>query len=411
MDLELQGGEQQEVVPLIVAASSQLSSRSGLERKGSSEDNGADKTVKNNADDLESPSLTEKSSADGPSKTGDGGNEITSMGLKVLLMLAFQNCFKTLLARHILTDTPDFLYSAAVIETEAIKLVLAWFYILFIEKKSLPSSWKLLWTPHSIQNMKMLIVPASVYIVQQVLEYIALSNIEASIFTVLVQSKLIITALLSSCMLGTKLKKAHKLSLLCLTVGVVLCNYRPSIFMTSNGDTHTNMDNMASSIVMSQEEITGICATLGIALASGFAAVYTEKVIKKQKKVASGGGDTEEQFSLAFMQVQLAVVSLVVLGGAAILKDWEAIMELGLFHNFTGQTHFLVLNSALGGLLVAAVLKYASSVLKGYATALSVIMVGTLSWALFDTSLNPVYVLGSAMVVFSIYLFNSARKA
>jgi UDP-sugar transporter A1/2/3 len=122
------------------------------------------------------------------------------------------------------------------------------------------------------------------------------------------------------------------------------------------------------------------------------------------------GGDAEEQFSLAFMQVQLAVVSLMVLGGDEILKDWEAIVELGLFHNFTGQTHLLVLNSALWGLLVTAALKYASSVPKGCATAVSVIMVGMFSWGLFDTSLNPVYVLGSTMVVFFMYLFNGANK-
>jgi hypothetical protein len=43
---------------------------------------------------------------------------------------------------------------------------------------------------------------------------------------------------------------------------------------------------------------------------------------------------------------------------------------------------------------VAAVLKYADSVLKGYATAMSVILTGLLSMALFGTSLSTIYFMG-----------------
>jgi UDP-sugar transporter A1/2/3 len=76
-----------------------------------------------------------------------------------------------------------------------------------------------------------------------------------------------------------------------------------------------------------------------------------------------------ENYSLAYMQVQLALVSLVIIGLYAMVMDFQAIMEHGLWHNFTHGAFVSVFNSAIGGLIVAAVLKFADSVLKGYATA------------------------------------------
>jgi UDP-sugar transporter A1/2/3 len=55
---------------------------------------------------------------------------------------------------------------------------------------------------------------------------------------------------------------------------------------------------------------------------------------------------------------------------------------------------------------VAAVLKYADSVLKGYATAVSVIMTGLLSMVLFGTQLTVIYFMGIINVVTAVLLYN-----
>lgn len=96
--------------------------------------------------------------------------------------------------------------------------------------------------------------------------------------------------------------------------------------------------------------LSSILSIAGIAVSSGFASVYTEKVIKAQrnKNVA------RENYSLAYMQVQLALVSLVIIGLYAFVMDFTAIMENGLWHNFTHGAFFSVFNSAIGGLIVAA---------------------------------------------------------
>jgi len=69
---------------------------------------------------------------------------------------------------------------------------------------------------------------------------------------------------------------------------------------------------------------TGVAATIGIAFASGFAAVYTEKVIKSQQKHSIASFD-RAKYSLAYMQVQLASMSLLVMGAYALVKDFDQI--------------------------------------------------------------------------------------
>ena len=56
---------------------------------------------------------------------------------------------------------------------------------------------------------------------------------------------------------------------------------------------------------------------------------------------------------------------------------------------------------------VVTVLKFADAVLKGYATAISVILTGVLSMILFGTHLNGVYFLGIGNVICSVFLYDA----
>ena len=58
----------------------------------------------------------------------------------------------------------------------------------------------------------------------------------------------------------------------------------------------------------------------GIAISSGFASVYTEKVIKSTRR-------KQIKKSLAHVQAQLAVVSLLILGFYTAYKDTAIIIE------------------------------------------------------------------------------------
>jgi UDP-sugar transporter A1/2/3 len=279
-----------------------------------------------------SPGANKKQPPTGSNTSGG----ISSMGLKVLILLAVQNSSKNLLMRYVMKEKPQFLTSAAVIGSECTKLTLSILYILLIENQSFSSivqyfkdDWK---------NALLVTVPASAYNLQMTLEYIALANLDAAMFSVLVQTKLLFTASFAAVVIGQKLKHIQVISLVLLTVGVMLCNMR-------FGD-DANNSNMK-----------GILATLGIAVSSGFASVYTEKVIKTQRQRSPVTG----QYSLAYTQVQLASMSLVTIGIYACIMDFRQIIDYGLFHNFNGGAILTVFNSAIGGLIVAAVLKVSFS--------------------------------------------------
>ncbi|CAJ1954865.1 unnamed protein product [Cylindrotheca closterium] len=309
---------------------------------------------------------------------------ITSMGLRVLVLLAVQNSSKNLLLRFVMKERPKFLTSAAVIGSECTKLTLSLLYILFIEKR--PPESIVQYFRDDLKNTMLVAVPASAYNLQTSLEFVALANLDAAMFSVLVQTKLLFTATFSYIVLGRKLKYIQVISLVLLTVGVMLCN----------------MKFNARGIEDEKDTFTGICATLGIAISSGFASVYTEKVIKAHRATSPVSG----AYSLAYTQVQLAVMSLVTIGIYAILHDFREIFQYGLFHNFNFGAFLAVLNSAIGGLIVASVLKHADSILKGYATAVSVIMTGVLSMVLFGTKLNTAYFMGIINVVVAVLLYN-----
>jgi uncharacterized membrane protein len=157
-----------------------------------------------------------------PPATTSSTSTLSKTGLQVLILLAVQNCSKNLLMRYVMKDRPDFLTSAAVLGCEATKLTLSVLYILLIDRRSLGSIYQFL--KDDYKNMLLLSVPAAAYNFQMSLEYVALANLNAAVFSVLVQTKLLATATFAAAILRTKLRVVQIISLVLLTVGVMLIN-------------------------------------------------------------------------------------------------------------------------------------------------------------------------------------------
>ncbi len=280
------------------------------------------------------------------SKNDPNSSAITKTGLKVLALLAFQNCFKNILMRFVMVDHGGFLLSTAVIVVEILKLIFASSYIVFVNKQSVFSI--ITFIKGDMKNTILLAVPATSYSLQMTLEYVAFENLDPAFFSVLVQLKMLTTALFFRTVLKKRLMKKQIISLFLLTVGVMLCNMK--IPDENNGIKEE----------VKGDQMVGILATLGIACSSGFASVYTEKVIKAARKnnpntsSTNGGKSIQEEYGLAHMQAQLAIVSLVILGVYSCIKDLSVILEYGFFYNFNFAAFLSSLNSAVGGLIVAA---------------------------------------------------------
>ncbi|GFH53975.1 hypothetical protein CTEN210_10451 [Chaetoceros tenuissimus] len=316
------------------------------------------------------------------------GNAITSTGFKVLALLAFQNSFKNILMRVVMKDHGGFLLSTAITMVELLKLLFSVGYIVLIQERN-PFS-VITYIKNDWRNTLLLCVPATAYSFQMSMEYVAMANIDPSTFSVLVQMKMLTTALFFRTILKKRLMKKQFMSLIILTVGVMLCSMK----------TGTEKDEKDSG-----NKSLGIAATLGIACSSGFASVYTEKVIKTARKNTSFN---KEDYGLAYMQAQLAIVSLVVLGLYAFTKDFKEITQNGFFHNYDIAAFCSSLNSAVGGLIVAAVLKFANSVLKGYATAVSVVLTTIASNIMFGTQMSLFFVMGSVNCCMAVLLYNAS---
>ena len=179
-----------------------------------------------NRDPAETPAMSEPPQDEEerikPPATTSSTSTLSRTGLQVLILLAVQNCSKNLLLRYVMKDRPDFLTSAAVLGCEATKLTLSVLYILLIDRRSLGSIYQFL--KDDYRNMILLSVPAAAYNFQMSLEYVALANLNAAVFSVLVQTKLLATATFAAVILRTKLRVVQIISLVLLTVGVMLIN-------------------------------------------------------------------------------------------------------------------------------------------------------------------------------------------
>lgn len=323
---------------------------------------------------------------------------VSRMGYIVLLLLIFQTCSKNLLTRYIMKDRPKILTAAAILGVESCKVFFCMLYIVLVEKRSLASIIQYLSIDH--HNTKLLIFPAAAYSIQMSHEYIALSELDPAFFTVIIQSRMLITAVLAGVILKKKISAQQMISLLLLTTGVVLCNYNSMAVSNENGGQLS---------LLQTNSARGVLATLVVALCSSFASVFTEKVIKAPRKENSDTtlttmGDMNS-YSLAYTQIQLALVSLTINGTYVLLMEYRTIANQGLWHGFSSLALVNIVNTALSGLVTASTLKYADSILKGYATTIAMLLIALMSYWMFGTQLGLLYGMGVVNVCCSVFLY------
>lgn len=235
-------------------------------------------------------------------------------------------------------------------------------------------------------------IPAILYLVQNTLLYVALSNLSAPLFQVTYQGKLLTTALVSVVLLNRRYNMKQWICLTTLGFGVA------AVVL---GETKAKDD--APQELNDQNMIVGLIAVSISCLSSALAGVYFEKVLKK---VSNDDDSTIPPPSLWMRNVQLAFFSVVVAYLKRLGSDDEDNL-LPFFHGFNSAVWTLVACQAGGGLLVAAVIKYADNVLKGLATGVAVVVSTICSMILFDTPLTLQFTAGAAVILTSVYGFSN----
>jgi len=275
----------------------------------------------------------------------------------VLVLLVLQNSLTAILARSSRLPHPGggllYLGSAAVLAAEVIKLPVCMGLIARDEggvrpmlsrvKQQVFVQWR---------DTLSMGVPALCYCLQNALFFVALSRLSATSYQLWSQSKTLFTALFFTTYLGRVLRAQQWVALVLLSLGVGLVQYH---------ETLVGGAAVAAAGSAGSAWLIGVAAVLASSLLSGFANVYFEKVVKQKTEV-----------TIWVRNVQLGLFSLPQ-AASLCAADAAIIAEHGLLVGFTPLAWSVVLLKALGGLLVAAVVKYADNVLKTYATAIAII--------------------------------------
>ncbi|RKP13622.1 nucleotide-sugar transporter [Piptocephalis cylindrospora] len=235
-------------------------------------------------------------------------------------------------------------------------------------------------------------LPSACYALQNNLLYLALSNLEAATFQVVYQLKILATALFSILLLRRSLSLRQWLSLLLLMMGVTLVQWQTAV-------PHHASDSQEEPSTPEERPILGFVAVILACLSSGFAGCYFERILK------SSSTYTPVPPSLWVRNGQLGISATLFSLLLMLVADGSTIWKQGLLQGFGPLPWVVVLNQALGGLLVAAVVKYADNILKGFATSLSILLSGLISYLFLDFHPTLPFLLGASLVLLSTFMY------
>ena len=237
----------------------------------------------------------------------------------------------------------------------------------------------------SPDEMLKLCVPSFLYTVQNNLLYLALTNLDAATYQILYQLKILSTAIFSATMLGRRFSTTKWLSLVVLTCGV-------AVVQVSGSTDHPATENEE------RNRLVGLAAVLCAACTSGFSGVYFEKILKGS------------EVTLWIRNIQMGIPSMVIAFVTVFVEDSEEVARKGFFVGYSPMVVTVITVQAVGGLIVAVVVKYADNVLKVFASSFSILLSCIISAVAFDFRPNLFFLMGAFLVVLSTAMYSKPSK-
>jgi UDP-galactose transporter len=248
-----------------------------------------------------------------------------------------------------------------------------------------------------------LAIPAVLYTIQNTLQYVAVSNLDAATFQVTYQLKILTTAIFSVLMLGRSLSPRKWISLLLLIIGVSIIQVPQHIEAPASTESKSwtrsledirkigsiaahklarsatyegiQADSVAETPHMDRR--VGLIAVLVACALSGLAGVTFEKILKDSTSA--------KNTTLWVRNCQLSFWSLfpsLFLG--VLWKEGDAISKTGFFAGYNWVVWMAILFQAAGGVIVALVINYADNIAKNFATSVSIVLSCVASAYFFD---------------------------
>lgn len=341
-----------------------------------------------------------------------------------LFTLTFQNSMLILVMHYSrimpLTDGMRYHTSTAVLLNEVIKLGISAVVALSEIRSSLPSGASniallqgLISSVFENDSWK-LAIPAALYTLQNSLQYVAVSNLDAATFQVTYQLKILTTAVFSVMLLGRVLSIKKWAALFMLMVGVAIVQMPQGTTEPTEDLDGTSPEKASSRVVRAlirrageaeMNRSVGLMAVLISCALSGLAGVVFEKILKQS---ASAGA---KPVSLWIRNCQLSFWSLFpALFLGVIWKDGEKISKTGFFAGYNWVVWTAIGFQAAGGIIVALVIKYADNIAKNFATSISIIVSALASAYFFDFVITVTYMAGTAVVIGATYLYSLPER-
>jgi len=222
-------------------------------------------------------------------------------------------------------------------------------------------------------------VPALLFTMQNNLLYYALSQLDATVYQVLYQVKLLTTAMFSVIILNRSFSTVRWISLAVLASGVALVQVSG---MKSEDDENGGI----------HMTLSGVLALFTAACLSGLAGVWFEKMLKDSK------------VSIWVRNIQLGLFSIVFASFSIGLEN----TDLDMFSGFDAWVLAVIVLSACGGLLVAVVITYADNIVKGFATSISIIVTSVICIFVPAFQFNPslMFLMGTCVVMTACSMYN-----
>ncbi|KAI9484385.1 nucleotide-sugar transporter-domain-containing protein [Zychaea mexicana] len=317
-----------------------------------------------------------------------------------LIVLVVQNSTLVLMMRYSRIvqkpGQPMYIASTAVFLAEVLKII-ACLAVMYHQQRYwskfvLVVRQEILGKPKETAKM---LIPSSLYALQNNLLYVALSNLEAATFQVTYQMKIMSTAIFSVVLLGRSLTRAKWFALVLLMIGVTLVQ---SQSMASAPPPSGESGSIEDGSGVTQNPLIGLIAVITSCISSGFAGCYFEKILKTS--------DTSMWVRNIQLGLSGAVFSLV----GMLMYDMQPLRQGGMLQGYDWLTWVVIANQALGGLLVAIVVKYADVILKSFATSISLILSSAISFYFFDFRLSLQFVVGACIVIFATYNYSLPDK-
>ncbi|TPP64326.1 UDP-N-acetylglucosamine transporter [Fasciola gigantica] len=305
-----------------------------------------------------------------------------------LVSLTIQNTAVIMVTRYSRARGGDMYFaSTAVVMSEVVKLITC-FLLVFMEENFSFSAFRTNLKTNIVQDpwdCLLVSVPGVVYTVQNNLLFVGYSYLPAVSFQISYQLKIFTAAIFFRIILKRELSRTQWFALVLLFLGVSLTQ------VSDVTESSAGQQEVATTFF---QQMLALASVIAACMCSGFAGVYFEKLLKGSHK------------SVAVRNIQLSFYGVTAGLLTVLIKDGSGVQQRGFFFGYDHVVWASVLIQSLGGLLIAATIRYADNIMKGFAPSVAIVLTFILSILFFHFTPSMMFVCGGLLVLVATVLYS-----